>query len=728
VAITLQSKSKRQSRKEQADGELIEKSLKRYKITAESESEIRTKGLFDLNFSVGEGQWDGSIKAGRETEGRPCLTVNRIPTFLRQYTGEERQHRPAMLVDPVGSGSDPEVAEICQGVLRHIEVASFADTVYDYHYDFMLRAGWTDWRVSTEYLSERSFDQEPRIRSIENSFAVWMSPIRQVDGSDPLWCHVTQDMGLDEYKETHPNSSLARLNFTSNLGNAEPSWVTKDGIRIAEYWWLELQKRQLLQLDDGSTIFRDEFKGDKGLIVDERDTVSRTVKCVKHNASEVLNTYEYRGRYIPIIELNGTKLNINGKVYKAGIVRDAIDPQRVYNIEVTGMAEMIALAPKDPLYVAEGSLGNHEEEYRQANRKNFPYLYFKAYDEQGRPLPPPTRASREPPIEAMAKLVQQSDYDLKSVIGIYGPGLGEQGPAQESGFAILKRQQQSDTGTVNWSDNLNHAIRWQGKILLDLFPKLITSARVQRIVNPDDSVKHAVIFNSQHSDQSEAEGLLNGDSLKKIYDVGLGEYDVTLSSGPTYRTARQEAFQALTAIVTAKPELFPIVGDIWVKYADWPGAHVLGERLKKMLPPNLQDDGDDDQDAKMAMLESQLQQLGAQHQQLVAELSRASDTIRTNRLQIESKERIAMFQASAGMIEAMIKANVDAGRDAMNAELATIQHRMELLHESMTVDEEAGEAPATPELPSQVEPKAVPVTPAMPPHPVPGSTGMGPSI
>jgi hypothetical protein len=59
----------------------------------------------------------------------------------------------------------------------------------------------------------------------------------------------------------------------------------------------------------------------------------------------------------------------------------------------------------------------------------------------------------------MKEIIQQADYDMKAVIGIYGPSLGEEGGnAQESGFAIMSRQQQSDTAAVAWHDNLNRAI------------------------------------------------------------------------------------------------------------------------------------------------------------------------------------------------------------------------------------------------------------------------------
>lgn len=722
MAVILQSKSKRQRKGEQAAQDLITTSLKRFQITADAEMESRKSGLEDLKFSIGTGQWDAAVKANRELEGKPCLTVNRIPTFLRQLTGEERQHRPAMIVDPVGSGADEETADIIQGIVRHIEVVSNADMVYDNAYDMMLRVGFDYWRVRPEYVSETSFDQEPRIEWVENPFSVYMSPVRKPDGTDPLWCHIIADMSREEYKEKYPNSQMSTLNFPSALGDAAPQWVMRTGVRVAEYWYLELKNRTLCLLPDGKTAFRDELAKDLAEHVeDEREVVTRKVCCVKHNALEILERYEYPGTIIPVIELSGTRLNVDGKIYKAGIVRDARDAQRIYDFMVTREVEQIDLYGKDPLFVAEGSITNHEEEYRQMNRKNFPYLYYKSMGEAGEQLPPPTRAGREPPIQAMAAVAQQADYDLKSVIGIYGTGPGEAGTANESAFAVLTRQQQTDTGTVNWSDNLNRAIRYQGTILLDLFPKLIGQARVQRIINPDDSVKHAIVFNSQLSSDEEAEGLLDGDGLKKIYDLGVGSYDVSLSAGPQYRTARQEAFRAIGVLIAQQPQLFPMLGDIWVKYADWPGAHVLADRLKKLLPPNLQEDTSDPAQ-KMQMLEAQLQQMGAQHNQLVAELNRASDTIRTKRLDVESRERVSALNNQTQLALQAMKSHDAASLAQLNATIETIQQRLQLLHENMPVEDEAGQPLNSPELPGQVEPHVQPVTPRMPaprPEPVP---------
>ena len=722
MAVVLSSKSKKRNRQIEADEGLIAQSLKRFKITADAESESRSKALEDLRFSIGTGQWDEAVKTNREIEGKPCLTINRAPAFLRQYTGEERQHRSAMLVSPVGSGADLEVAKIHQGVLRHIEVVSLSDVVYDDSYDWMMRTGWCPWRVKPDYVSDRSFDQEPRIEKFDNPLSVYLSPVRNTLGQDPLWGHVVADYSEEDYLAEFGETELARLNFPTSMGNAEPEWITKDGVRVAEYWWLELQRKTLCLFDDGTTALFDEIaKQDRPRIVQDRETIIRKVCCVKHDAVHVLKRYDYLGKYLPFPEVNGVRLNVNGKIYRAGMVRDYRDAQRIYDFMVTRQVEQVDMVSKDPLWVPEDN-AQWGEDYRQMNRKNFSHLFFKAYNAEGKQLPPPQRAGREAPIQAMAEVIKQADYDMKAVVGIYGPGLGEEaGNADESGFAILTRQQQSDTGSVTWHDNLNRAIIWEGKILLDLWPKLIPSARVQRIINPDDSVKHQVVFNSQNSDPEEAQRLLNAQlGLKKAYDVGAGDYDLVLSSGPQYRTARAEGAKALGVVIGKNPEMMPILGDIWLDMLDVPGAEIAAKRIKKMLPPNLQDQDADDAQSKLAQAMSQLAALSQQHDIMVQELNRASDTIRTKRLDLESRERVALMNNFTALTVQRLKSHDAAAQSLMDKQLEAITLQLTAMHEGVPIDQEAGAAPTTPELPNAVEPHVQPIVPAAPtPRPQP---------
>jgi small-conductance mechanosensitive channel len=204
--------------------------------------------------------------------------------------------------------------------------------------------------------------------------------------------------------------------------------------------------------------------------------------------------------------------------------------------------------------------------------------------------------------------------------------------------------------------------------------------------------------------------------------VAAGDYDLTLSTGPMYKAARKEAFAALTQVIATEPQtMLPMVGDIWAKNADFPDADVLAARFKKMLPPNLQEGDADDDASKLAQLAAQLQALSTQHNQLVAELNRASDTIRTKRLELESKERIALLGFQHDLVMQELKSNDEAALAHLQATLGAITSRLDLIHENMSIDRDAGVAPNAPELPNAVEPHVQPITPAAPeqrPQPV----------
>ena len=208
---------------------------------------------------------------------------------------------------------------------------------------------------------------------------------------------------------------------------------------------------------------------------------------------------------------------------------------------------------------------------------------------------------------------------------------------------------------------------------------------------------------------------------KRAYDVGVGDYDLTLSTGAMYKTARQEAFKALTAVISENPqELLPVLGDIWAKNADFSDADVVSNRLKKLLPPNLQDSDAEDLQSKLVQAQGQLAQLTQVHNLMLQELNRASDTIRTKRLDLESRERIALFNNWTQLMVQRLKAHDAAAQSALDAQLEAIQMRMQGLHENMSIDQDAGAAPDTPELPNAVEPHVQPITPAAPtPRPQP---------
>ena len=164
----------KQPEQEEKTDSVIQTALKRFDLAAEAENPLRIAALDDLKFRCGE-QWPSNYTTQRDLDGRPCLTMNRIPAFLRQVTNEERQQRPAIQVNPVGDGADIETAEIFEGLIRNVEVNSKAAIAYDHGCEMMVTIGFGYWRTITEY-HEGSFDQVIKIKRIKNPFTVYFQP------------------------------------------------------------------------------------------------------------------------------------------------------------------------------------------------------------------------------------------------------------------------------------------------------------------------------------------------------------------------------------------------------------------------------------------------------------------------------------------------------------------------------------------------------------------------
>ena len=95
-----------------------------------SDGHNRDAAVDDLRFLEGEGQWPDGIKATREADGRPCLTINKLPQYVNQVANDSRQNRPSIKVSPVDSGADKKTAELLGGLIRNIQVSSAADDAH----------------------------------------------------------------------------------------------------------------------------------------------------------------------------------------------------------------------------------------------------------------------------------------------------------------------------------------------------------------------------------------------------------------------------------------------------------------------------------------------------------------------------------------------------------------------------------------------------------------------
>ena len=652
-----------QSRSKNDAADVLARMRKRLEQSLSAYSESRDSELDDLRFMAGSPdnrwQWPQEVLAtrgavqGQTINARPCLTINKLPQHVRQVTNDQRQNRPSGKVIPVDDKADIEVAEVFNGMVRHIEYMSDADVVYDTACDNQVTYGEGYFRILTEYCDETSFDQDLRLQRIRNSFSVYMDPhIQDPCGSDAEYCFITEDMPQSEFERLFPDAEPISSIAIRGVGDeAMSQWIMEDTVRIAEYFYAVYEKATLHLYPNNQTAYAGspearqmEMMGVRPLRTREVDI--RRIKWMKTNGYEILEENDWPGKWIPVIRVIGNEFEVDGRLYISGLVRNAKDAQRMYNYWVSQEAEMLALAPKAPFIGYAGQFEGYEHQWKTANVQNYPYLEVNpdVTDGQGAVLPLPARA--QPPL-AQTGLIQAkmgASDDIKSTTGYYDSSLGETSN-ERSGRAILARERQGDTGSYHYIDNLARAIRYGTRQLVDLIPKIYDTQRIARIIGIDGETDTARIDPTQAEPVREIRDQ-SGIVIAKIYNPSVGKYDVAVTTGPSYLTKRQEAMDAMGQILQANPNLWAVAGDLFVKNMDWPGAQEIAKRLQKTIEPRLLED-EEDPAIQAAKMENE--QLRAQMDEMRAMLDNVQKSIEAREVDIKAYDaetkRISAVQA-----------------------------------------------------------------------------------
>jgi hypothetical protein len=597
--------SPRRSRRDDAD--LIKTALARYEAGYNRDRDNILEAYEDLRFlaAIGDDQWDAKTAQQRRADGRPVLTINRLPTFHAQVTNDIRMGKPSIVVVPVDDKADPRTAEIRAGMIRYIENRSDAKAAYAAGCDSQVAAGIGHWKIVREYAGATTFNQELRIMPIEDGIGViWDPDSVMPTREDAGWCFEPVDMSTDAFKAKFPDASAE--DFSSLPYKVPVGWFSDEHVRVARYWVKKPVKRTLALLPGGSVedltepvgaedaeefaarvaaisadVKAAQAAGHKSCRIEERDSFrlcSYLMTC-----AEVLEETEWPGLYIPIVPVLGKEIKFGRRTVRYGLVRHARDPQRLYNYMRSAQADATALQPRAPWLATPKNVLGFEAMWQSANSKSHPVLLYTPDPANGNA--PPQRVA--PPVvsSAWAEEVAQAAEELKSVTGIYDASLGARSN-ETSGRAILARERQGDTGTFNYPDSFALAVAHTGRILNDLIPHIYDSERTVRIVGEDGRMETMRINQPPLTD-----GLapLPPSASFHAHDVTVGAYDIVMKAGPGYSTRREEAREMMQAFIQAVPNAAPLVLDLFAEMQDWPMAEKIKERLEMMLPPELQE-------------------------------------------------------------------------------------------------------------------------------------------
>lgn len=618
--------------------DILSDAKKFYQDCEAADNENFVNARDDLRFLLGgENQWRPEDLYLRRIDSRPWMTVNKLPTFIHQVTNSLRQNRPSIKIHPVGGEADYDTAQVRQGLIRHIEYDSNADVAYDRAVCSAACIGFGYLRVYTDYSDPMSFNQDIKIGSIRNPFTVRFDPFSvEPDGSDARRALVAYRVHKDEFRQQYPDAEACNI---TTISDAMSAWFIGDDVVVGEFYRVEETAQMLCLLADGTTVWKDQISGPV-MPVKERKSMRRKVMLYKITGCDVLESTEVMSYWIPVFPVYGDEVDIDGRAYRSGLIRNAKDPARMYNYWLTSATEEVALRPKSPYIGAVGQFEDLEQDWANANRRSFPYLQYNPVTVDGNLAPPPQRQHMADIPSGMLQMAMHANDNIKATTGLFDASLGARGNAT-SGKQELAQQRQGDISNFHYVDGLTRTIRHVGRVINYMIPHYYDAERVIRIMRLDDTVSHETI-NQVVTDP------LTGAVIKVLNDMTGGEYDVTVSAGASYSTLRAEAVDNMTELAARDPGFLQVAGDLYFKEQDWPGADKIAARYKKVIDPRLtEDEGAEGAEAKA----NQVAQMARQIEQQVMELQAQFEAMAQKEAMISEemanlKEEYAKVQAA----------------------------------------------------------------------------------
>lgn len=599
----------------EAKKQLLKEALRNYKLDAQADKDNRDGYLEDMKFTLKPGeQWDITTKNDRGKD-RPMYEFNELRIKCKNAINHIRANRPQAKIRASEEG-DKDLAEVRQGLFQNDWNNSDGDSVTDYAATHQVVGGYGAWRIDTEYDDESVSEQNIKIRTFINPLCLLADrAARDEMKRDARHWFVFSKMPNEAFEEKYPKAERDSFDLEEaleqELDDEQSTWV-------AEYWKKVPITLHLCLLSDGKTIDKNDPMNaeiPEGVtVVKERQVKShKIVQYIISGSSVLEGPNDWAGKYFPFVPVYGEYMVVDGKIVWYGLPRFSKDAQRAHNWAMTSVIETIASAPLAKDWATPAQAAGHTEKWAEAHKKNFPFKLYNPDPEA--PGPPVHIGSADVPV-ALIQAAQMSAAALNNTTGIT---LSNEGRVsnETSGRAIRARQDEGMIATYNFNDNMAKAHKRTAEIVIDLQGKIYDTQRNLRVLGHDGAEKYIKINQPDP---------VTG---KILNDMSVGKFDIVVTTGPSYATQRQEAAEFYTQFSQANPAVGMAAADLIVKAQDYPMSDAIAERLKLMLPPQIQASINKDKplppEAQAAMMQAEqamqmVQQQGAMVQQASQEV------------------------------------------------------------------------------------------------------------
>lgn len=597
-----------------------------------------------LEFRDGD-QWDDKIESERTTDGRPSLVLNMTKTYVNRIVNPMRQN-------PVGvriNTDDTDFTELLSGIVREVEHKSRAVEAYETAYENAVTCGLGWIKVGTDYENDESLEQKISIEIVRNPMSVWLDPFSdRIDGSDAKYGVCVTYMDSKAAKEEYGDEAVGQ--GMAGIDIYEKWTVPDDSTADVTYYELETKKIKRYWLEDGTTVDEEpEF------YVQMREIEEKQCKVVRFVGNKLIGEPMYLPiPFLPLIPVYGDRLNLQrySDIRLGGLIHWIQDSQKMVNFYASNELELAALAPKSPWVLAEGQVEGYEDIWATANTKSHSFLPYKPENLHGQMAPPPQRADNTAQTGGLIQSRAQAQQDMGREIGIFDSMFGAVEAANEAGKTNILRQNQGELSTAHYLQNYSQSIAQVGRVIMWLLPYVGDVTRTIGVRGEDGKKTFQPM-------------VLSEVITKRV----LQEMNLEVTSGPALEGKRREAVNAILQMGSVMPDKMALMADLLVENLDAPGSKEMAARLKKTLPPELQDEqeGPSVQEMQQQLEQSNqvIQQQADRAQQLEGVIQQLQAEVISNTQDNKTKLATAVIKEEGAMARERMK---QAGEDQRQME------------------------------------------------------------
>lgn len=366
------------------------RALRRFDEIAIPQQEMRRQSLEARRFiAIPGAQWEGEW--GEQFENSIKVEIPKIGRRIRKIETDYRENRIVPDFRPDGGRGDQETADTLDAIHRADSYRFKAQQARDNAFTEAVAGGFGAYRLANVLDDEEDPENDDqrinpaRLIADADQHVFFDIQSRLYDKSDARFAYVlipfTRDAFVDEYGEECAE-------WPQGVSRPQFDWYRPKLCYAAEYYEVERKASTLYIFTQTLTGDEERYWDDEVAPEDLSDRQSggwhvrtqkrnrkRVRKYIITGAKVLEDLGHVAGDNIPIVPVYGQRFFVDGMERWKGEVQDRMDAQRLYNSNVSRLAEINALSPREiPIFAPEQMEGGLGEKWGRAHIDRLAYL------------------------------------------------------------------------------------------------------------------------------------------------------------------------------------------------------------------------------------------------------------------------------------------------------------------------------------------------------------------